>query len=882
MRSQKFVYETEESKESESFIPAACRGAREELKSDDSIRMYINQNQSGNINFQDDTNISEKKLVEFMHSEDSLNAQLQSHESKSSLEIRKNDIKQKISDLRSRIGNVKFNFKDDSFDIKTDAAIKIQTHFRRYLAQKNYFSDSFSDEDKEVQKILSKITKTSPKKPLEIEIGSKSFSDIPSENPIHILSPKLSTIGPKLLEELKHLEETKTKKHEFKDILKDQLVWQESQMQNLQWLKEKELKELQAVTENLGHGPELQSVLSQIIENRYLHLTNLLVENIENVQEALTGDSDSIQKVEIVNEFSGISSRKEKSDQDSDRFLKKFKRGKFVDDINSESESILPEELEKIMHEMNQSENLKRIISEIEPANISVFEEEKQFSEVPSCVSGISGDNNEKPFYPDFDEIITDPDENEEFVHSIMLINESYKKFEADFLKNPNKDPEELISDFEQPNYKEFSDMELPSEDMIQELENAMNELINQTDPVLEINKRQPAKETSVEDPVTIDSPKIKAFSISPEPQIYKESRHRWNEILIEEGQSPEQTNFELKNEDSSILDDLQIPTPEPAVSITPENPFVRPSAPIHGSDSEEEKISNDFFPKFGKDYDELKTSLAFTPELLTAISESILQQLLSEDLLPRPRDISFIEMLPKEPMIRTDSISVQMYIDEIFDSASDDFLKNLKKPIKRNPLEILSKMQETDIGSLVEFTGPSPILNVNLYLNLEHPRDVINSDRSLTPNSMRLIKEAEHIHNKMIFDAANESLQQYRTYGLKGIPMPWSYTDRQMMPLLKNPDVIIVEVKKEIKKWSSIQAGKIPSRDMMLSDGILDEEILQQAREERLAAMLAEDVMEKDEVWVEYEFEETQAKLDLADMVLEQLVVESINILEA
>ena len=43
---------------------------------------------------------------------------------------------------------------------------------------------------------------------------------------------------------------------------------------------------------------------------------------------------------------------------------------------------------------------------------------------------------------------------------------------------------------------------------------------------------------------------------------------------------------------------------------------------------------------------------------------------------------------------------------------------------------------------------------------------------------------------------------------------------------------------------------------------------------------MLADEVLEKDEVWVEYEFEESQVKLDIADMVLEHLVSEMIDTL--
>lgn len=34
---------------------------------------------------------------------------------------------------------------------------------------------------------------------------------------------------------------------------------------------------------------------------------------------------------------------------------------------------------------------------------------------------------------------------------------------------------------------------------------------------------------------------------------------------------------------------------------------------------------------------------------------------------------------------------------------------------------------------------------------------------------------ELEHIHNKVIFDALNESLDYYRPYGVNGLPLPWS-----------------------------------------------------------------------------------------------------------
>ena len=42
-------------------------------------------------------------------------------------------------------------------------------------------------------------------------------------------------------------------------------------------------------------------------------------------------------------------------------------------------------------------------------------------------------------------------------------------------------------------------------------------------------------------------------------------------------------------------------------------------------------------------------------------------------------------------------------------------------------------------------------------------------------PENKSILAEWENIHNKVIFDAINEALDNYRPYGLRGPPMPWS-----------------------------------------------------------------------------------------------------------
>ena len=49
----------------------------------------------------------------------------------------------------------------------------------------------------------------------------------------------------------------------------------------------------------------------------------------------------------------------------------------------------------------------------------------------------------------------------------------------------------------------------------------------------------------------------------------------------------------------------------------------------------------------------------------------------------------------------------------------------------------------------------------------------LIVSNKLLTAPSEQLA-ELEHIHNKVIFDAFNESLDEKRPFGIKGYSLPW------------------------------------------------------------------------------------------------------------
>ena len=71
-----------------------------------------------------------------------------------------------------------------------------------------------------------------------------------------------------------------------------------------------------------------------------------------------------------------------------------------------------------------------------------------------------------------------------------------------------------------------------------------------------------------------------------------------------------------------------------------------------------------------------------------------------------------------------------------------------------------------------------------------------------------------------------------------------------------------------------------MPRREFILH-GEFDEELFSDIREKKLVQLLAREMVETEPKWLNYEFEQAQVKIDVGDMILEQLVNETIQILK-
>lgn len=67
-----------------------------------------------------------------------------------------------------------------------------------------------------------------------------------------------------------------------------------------------------------------------------------------------------------------------------------------------------------------------------------------------------------------------------------------------------------------------------------------------------------------------------------------------------------------------------------------------------------------------------------------------------------------------------------------------------------------------------------------------------------------------------------------------------------------------------------------------MVYQGVFDQDLFDEIREKKLLHMIYVEMVETEPKWLNYEFELAQVKIDVGDMILEQLVNETIAVLAA
>ena len=107
------------------------------------------------------------------------------------------------------------------------------------------------------------------------------------------------------------------------------------------------------------------------------------------------------------------------------------------------------------------------------------------------------------------------------------------------------------------------------------------------------------------------------------------------------------------------------------------------------------------------------------------------------------------------------------------------------------------------------------------------------------------------------------------------GNPLAWSKQTRIIQNKLPKVETVFANIKNIIQEWCAIEAGTLPKPDFVMNDNF-EEELFAETRERQLGIILSQEIIDNEETWINYETEETQVKLDIADMLLDQLVKET------
>ena len=314
-------------------------------------------------------------------------------------------------------------------------------------------------------------------------------------------------------------------------------------------------------------------------------------------------------------------------------------------------------------------------------------------------------------------------------------------------------------------------------------------------------------------------------------------------------------------------------------------------------------------------------------------MTDEILSMMLFNDIHDCPmhpiREANFIDYFKekypfnKELGIDTSQQGTLDYINGLLEYIKHNHirtvLKQLKKPIKVDPIKELKNLQafddfyndktwesEQSENNETDDEDNGCILPNELFYEYEQIRkneyniqlnQLNESDWEFTESEIEDKIKYTYVHDKVVFDTLNNAMDLFSKR--KETIRPW----RKHKLAAHNRNFWIEDIlslfdksQNKVNEWLSISAGtrKVPPsfyfdnwnqmndgmNDGMYPSQMLDEERLQQLREEKLSLLLSREIQEEDYKWNEFESSEIQIKLDLTDMVLENLVWEVWDIL--
>ena len=224
--------------------------------------------------------------------------------------------------------------------------------------------------------------------------------------------------------------------------------------------------------------------------------------------------------------------------------------------------------------------------------------------------------------------------------------------------------------------------------------------------------------------------------------------------------------------------------------------------------------------------------------------------------------------------------ILIKLIQEEIF-IKYDKLYENISIPLKNNYEGIMVAL-ELQNGEMIRDNYKrsyfkeeiKDIIDKNKILKKIEPinKEIRNNDNILDDNYY------DRNMNECIIDTAIEIIKNERMYGEDGEPLPWGGRTRELIFKYEknNPKKLVDYVTEKLIDIINTKIGLINSNYEYLTQEQLNSE-----KEKRLIKTLKEELKEQESHWNNLEIEETQLKIEITEIINEQLYNEVMEILE-
>ena len=222
--------------------------------------------------------------------------------------------------------------------------------------------------------------------------------------------------------------------------------------------------------------------------------------------------------------------------------------------------------------------------------------------------------------------------------------------------------------------------------------------------------------------------------------------------------------------------------------------------------------------------------------------------------------------------------------ISKEIDSNYEKIINNLKQPFKINETKLMNGILLKDKEII---SNPNSIyINKNItnldYLNKEKIKKEIEpiSKKIREENENEVDFNYDNILNECVIDTANELIENERIYGEIGEPIKWSLRDKIITFKYTNDNISKNQFKKKITKQlrylTNFKMALIPENYENY-----DPELIASDREKKFFKSINDELKNDKKNWEYFENEETQIKLLLSKIIMDQLLNEVIEIME-